>query len=205
MRGRQRDCRPREQPRQSALLWLFAFFGRIFKYALTHGVVDDALFSCGISSGVSEKFPETPSRRLFRHFSVGKPRFSAAKPSVSLLELTKNPLVLSPLPFSDTPWLSPERNLVWNAIVAEAVFCEKAVQPSCLFLAAVCRVCSNWDAILDRRFMRAALIESGGRENVGAFCSDASRHLSDKAHERKKMPQHRAAGARVDVHGGGVC
>ena len=53
--------------------------------------------------GVSEKFPETPSRRLFRHFSVGKPRFSAAKPSVSLLELTKNPLVLSPLPFSDTP------------------------------------------------------------------------------------------------------
>ena len=32
-----------------------------------------------------KKFPETPSRRLFRHFSV------------------KNPLALSPLPFSDTP------------------------------------------------------------------------------------------------------
>ena len=25
------------------------------------------------SQGVSEKFPETPSRRLFRHFCVGKP------------------------------------------------------------------------------------------------------------------------------------
>ena len=111
------------------------------------------------SQGVSEKSPETPSRRLFRHFRVGKlgaiphniaqrltdvftpsavcsfldvppvrlrnlqfasdanpsrhpsrelcgiaPRFSPAKPSVSLLELTKKPLVLSPLPFSDTPW-----------------------------------------------------------------------------------------------------
>ena len=27
------------------------------------------------------------------------PRFSPTKPSISLLELTKNPLVLSPLPF----------------------------------------------------------------------------------------------------------
>ena len=52
--------------------------------------------------GVSEKFPETPSRRLFRHFCVGKPRFRPAKPSVSLLGLTKNPLELSSLPFSDT-------------------------------------------------------------------------------------------------------
>ena len=32
------------------------------------------------------------------------PRFSATKPSVSLLELTKNSLELSSLPFSDTPW-----------------------------------------------------------------------------------------------------
>ena len=56
-----------------------------------------------VFSGVSEKFPETPSQRLFRHFSVGKPRFSPAKPSVFLLELTKNPLELSSLPFSDTP------------------------------------------------------------------------------------------------------
>ena len=32
------------------------------------------------------------------------PRFSPAKPSVSLLELTKKSLELSSLPFSDTPW-----------------------------------------------------------------------------------------------------
>ena len=57
----------------------------------------------GGAVGVSEKFPETPSRRLFRHFSVGKSRFTSSKPSASLLERTKNPLVLSSLPFSDTP------------------------------------------------------------------------------------------------------
>ena len=42
------------------------------------------------------------------------PRFSPAKPSVSLLELTKNPLVLSPLPFSDTPYDGLHPKLVWH-------------------------------------------------------------------------------------------
>ena len=41
---------------------------------------------------------------LHANYAVLPPRFSPAKPSISLLELTKNPLVLSPLPFSDTPW-----------------------------------------------------------------------------------------------------
>ena len=69
----------------------------------SNSIVNQRAFLTKFAKGVSEKFPETPSRRLFRHFSVGKPRFSPVKPSVSLLELTKNPLALSPLPFSDTP------------------------------------------------------------------------------------------------------
>ena len=44
-----------------------------------------------------------PSRHPSRELCGIAPRFSAAKPSIFLLERTKNPLVLSPLPFSDTP------------------------------------------------------------------------------------------------------